>query len=200
MKYSVGIEGEFEEGSKQSVLKNKLGITDPLEMFEVESDLLNLLYMHVFGHNLDINSISFKQVQEWHRNWLGAVYEWAGEMRTVDMTKDDFRFASAKFLEKQIIPLEDNYLSQYPNLANYEFEELVRFLARFHVELILMHPFREGNGRLSRFLNDVFVTSAGYKPLDYKLWHNNKEFYFKAIQAGVGGDYQYIEQLMRDLF
>ena len=67
-------------------------------------------------------------------------------------------------------------------------------------EFILIHPFREGNGRISRLLLDVMAAKAGAQPLDYSLWdRRHKDFYFKAIQAGRDGDYQYVAQLIRDV-
>jgi cell filamentation protein len=47
-------------------------------------------------------------------------------------------------------------------------EQLIAAVAITHVELILIHPFREGNGRLSRLLADVMAVQGGYKPLDYQ--------------------------------
>ena len=67
------------------------------------------------------------------------------------------------------------------------------------MEFILIHPYREGNGRLSRLLMDVCAVQAGFDVLDYEIWDENKEFYFKSIQAGVSGDYQHIERLVRDI-
>lgn len=78
-------------------------------------------------------------------------------------------------------------------------EELVAFLAEMHVAFILIHPFREGNGRISRLLLDVMAAKAGAQPLDYSLWDEHKEFYFKAIQAGRDGDCQHVERLIRDV-
>lgn len=78
-------------------------------------------------------------------------------------------------------------------------ERLVAILAEIHVEFILIHPFREGNGRVSRLLLDILAVKAGARPLDYSLWDEHKEFYFKAIQAGRDGDYQHIERLIRDV-
>lgn len=66
------------------------------------------------------------------------------------------------------------------------------------MEFILIHPFREGNGRISRVLLDVLATQASYGPLDYSLWDKHKDYYFKAIQAGVAGEYQYMARLIRD--
>ena len=78
-------------------------------------------------------------------------------------------------------------------------EALVAFLAEMHVEFILIHPFREGNGRVSRLLLDVMAVKAGAQPLDYSLWDEHKDFYFKAIQAGRDGDYRHVERLIRDV-
>lgn len=75
----------------------------------------------------------------------------------------------------------------------------VDFLAKSHVEFILIHPFREGNGRISRLLIDVMAEKAGYGVLDYKLWDEHKEFYIRSIQAGVNGDYQYMTRLIDDI-
>lgn len=66
----------------------------------------------------------------------------------------------------------------------------MRAIAETHVELILIHPFREGNGRLARLLADVMAVQAGQDPLDYSAWETNKDRYFAAIQQGVLQDYQ----------
>lgn len=52
---------------------------------------------------------------------------------------------------------------------------------------------------MSRLLMDVLVTQAGFEPLDYSIWNKHKEYYFAAIQAGVAGNYEYMEGLVRDL-
>lgn len=75
----------------------------------------------------------------------------------------------------------------------------MRYLAESHVEFILIHPFREGNGRLSRLLCDVLSVQAGTGVLDYSLWDEHKEFYFRAIQAGMLGNYSPMMQLVRDI-
>ncbi|MFP3342197.1 hypothetical protein R0J87_06750 [Halomonas sp. SIMBA_159] len=48
-------------------------------------------------------------------------------------------------------------------------------------------------------LLDVMATKAGAQPLDYSLWNEHKEYYFKEIQAGRDGDYQFVERLIRDV-
>ncbi|WP_201286346.1 Fic family protein, partial [Klebsiella pneumoniae] len=69
--------------------------------------------------------------------------------------------------------------------TNMSEEQLIEAIAITHVELILIHPFREGNGRLSRLLADVMAVQGGYRPLDYQSWERNKAEYISAIHAGM---------------
>jgi len=73
---------------------------------------------------------------------------------------------------------------------------LIEAIAMTHVELILIHPFREGNGRLSRLLADVMVVQAGRGPLDYSAWEADKAAYFGAIRAGMANDYRPMQRLV----
>jgi cell filamentation protein len=200
MKYSVGTdEDQYEPNSNDEVLKNKLGISSVEEMDEAENILLLKLYEFIFEPEFSIEKLTVEIIQTWHRKWLGNIYIWAGQDRTVNMGKADFEFAAAMNISGLLEKYEDTYLVSYSELANYELDELVTYLAETHVEFILIHPFREGNGRLSRLLMDVMATQAGFGPLDYSLWDEHKDFYFKSIQAGHAGDYQHIERLVRDI-
>ncbi|MFJ0261007.1 Fic family protein [Acinetobacter baumannii] len=200
MKYAIGTsEGDYEPGSNGRVLKNKLGITSEAEMQEAEEHLLLQLYNYIFANEFSIEQLSFQDIMDWHRKWLKPIYAWAGDLRTVDMTKGDFRFAAAQFLPQQIKPFERQFLDLYGQLNAMDLDDFVSFLAQSHVEFILIHPFREGNGRISRLLMDVMATQAGYGPLDYSLWDKHKGFYFGSIQAGVACDYQHMERLVRDI-
>lgn len=115
------------------------------------------------------------------------------------MSKPDMHFASPLQVRKLADEFEKKYLSRFDQLPKMSDDELVVFLAEVHVEFILIHPFREGNGRISRLLLDVMAAKAGAQPLDYTLWDEHKDFYFKAIQAGRDGDYRHIRRLIRDV-
>ncbi len=78
-------EGQFQPGSNDLVLLNKLGIADSAEMNDVELDLLTQLTSAVLNEVADDEIISSDDLCEWHRRWLGNVYEWAGQYRTVNM-------------------------------------------------------------------------------------------------------------------
>lgn len=190
-------EGKYQPGSDNKVLQNLPGITDPREMNITETELLEDLYIQVFDNFPE--KLTFQTLCHWHRAWLGNVYSWAGESRTVDMSKPSILFASPLQIPKLAEKFEAQYLVSFSKLPEMNDDELIAFLAEVHVEFILIHPFREGNGRISRLLLDVMATKAGAQPLDYSLWDDHKGFYFKAIQAGRDGDYQYVERLIRDV-
>lgn len=199
-KYALGgDEAEYEPDSDQQVLKNLLGITEPEMMFALENELLDKMYQHLFIPDFKVEHVSFQTLQEWHQLWLGSVYPWAGKVRTVNMSKGGFHFAAANRIASQLPKLEHDYLSRFAEVAQLDDNSLVELLAGLHVEFILIHPFREGNGRIARLLLDAFAVRAGFQPLDYSLWNEHKDFYFKSIQAGVAGDYSHMQRLVRDV-
>ncbi|WP_330983208.1 MULTISPECIES: Fic/DOC family protein [Enterobacterales] len=192
-------EERYQSGSGGLVLANKLGIIDEQEMESLESGLLMMLYEQLFLTDPLSVPLAFEQIRDWHRQWLGNVYDWAGRLRHANLTKDGFHFAAADRIPQLITGYDRQYLSRTGTLKSLSRSEFVRYLAESHVEFILIHPFREGNGRLSRLLCDSLSVQAGWSLLDYSLWDKHKEYYFKAIQAGVSGNYKPMMQLVNDI-
>jgi len=197
-RYDVsGSEGSEEPGADEGVLENLPGITSKSDIDDAEIELLDALYQNTFDNFPE--QLTFDLIKAWHQRWFGNLYPWAGEFRSVNMSKGDFHFAAANQLPMLASGFEADYLKQFVSLSEYDDEAVIQYLAESHVEFILIHPFREGNGRISRLLLDVMAVQAGFQPLDYTLWDENKEFYFKSIQAGVSGDYQHLIRLVRDV-
>lgn len=185
-RYSVrNAEGEYQLGSNEQVLINLLGITSPEEMNEVELGLLVQIYENVLVEDLPDRVLTVEDLKTWHRRWLGNVYEWAGQERSVNMGKGGFSFAAAGRIPSLLEQFEQNCLQRWTPCHGLDSEGLVEAIAVTHVELILIHPFREGNGRLSRLLADVMAVQAGRDPLDYSAWETNKDAYIGAIHQGV---------------
>lgn len=201
-RYKVyGAEGQVQPGSEGKVLLNKLHIISEEDIQEAETTLLLQLYQHVFTEDMNAKKqLGFRDILEWHRLWLGNIYDWAGRIRTVNMAKGDFQFAVVLYLDSIVRNFEHEYLQLFPRLDQLSWEELLTYLADSHVEFIYMHPFREGNGRLSRLLLDVMAVKAGYQTLDYQIWEQHRDYYFKAIQAAIQGDNQHMVRLIRDAF
>lgn len=199
-KYTLNsVEERYQPGSNEAVLLNKLGIVDSQEMEELESGLLLILYEKLFITNHIPDVMTFGYISDWHRQWLGNVYEWAGKLRNTNLAKGGFQFASADRVPGLLSEFEERFLTRVTFLDALSRPELVTFLAECHVEFILIHPFREGNGRLSRLIFDVLCVRAGQGILDYSLWDMHKDFYFKAIQAGMSGNYTPMIRLVSDI-
>lgn len=197
-RYQVGsAEGHFEPGSGDKVLANKLGIVDPDEMDDLESRLLEDLYESVLRRDFPDRQLCVADLKTWHRRWLGNVYGWAGEERSVNLTKGDFPFAAAARIEVLLGKFEEACLGRFTPCHGLDKEALIDAIAVTHVEFILIHPFREGNGRLSRLLADVMALQAGRDPMDYSGWKADREGYFAAIQHGMSGDYGLMRSYVR---
>jgi len=192
---SKNIEGQFQPVSQGQVLLNKLEIIDPMEMNDIELDLLTQLASSVLDEIADDQMITSDDICEWHRRWLGNVYAWAGQYRSVNMGKDNFQFATAHLIPKLMQEFNRKFLANYTPCSSMDEEKLIDALAIIHIEYILVHPFREGNGRLSRLLAVVMALQAGQPLLDFSYMDNNKDRYFSAIQAGLDND-----QPMKDMF
>lgn len=190
-------EGEFEPGSDGRVLRNLVGIQTSIDMDELELELLGLLYDDVLLGELPDRQLTVDDLVTWHRRWLGNVYPWAGQYRQVNMSKGDFMFAAAPQIPRLLATFEQQCLARWTPCTSHGPAVLVEALAMTHVELILIHPFREGNGRLSRLLADVMAVQAGHATLDYSSWESDKERYIQAIHAGLAGDYAPMQACMR---
>jgi cell filamentation protein len=112
------------------------------------------------------------------------------------MGKDGFQFAAAAQVPRLLENFERDCLHRYTPCEGADDKALTEAIAICHVELILIHPFREGNGRLSRLLADVMAVQAGHEPLDYSHWDANKAAYFAAIRCGMDADYAPMRELV----
>lgn len=190
------VEAQFQSGSDGRVLVNKLGVSDSDEMDDIELDLLNRLHEYVVGSLQADQRITIDDLREWHRRWLGNVYVWAGRYRTLNMGKGEFQFAASYRVPKLMSALDTRILSFHTPCSGFSEDQLSEAIAIVHVELILIHPFREGNGRLSRLLANMMALQAGWPELDYTTLDKCRNEYFSAIQAGMS-DYEPMKGMVR---
>lgn len=198
-RYSTqGSESAFEPGSRGRVLANHLGIVHVRAMQQVESDALLSLLSALLEEVTDRQRFTARELCNWHRRWLGGIYPWAGAYRQVNIGKSGFQFASAHLVPGLMAAFEREVLSVHTPCAGMDKDRLVQALARTHAEFILIHPFREGNGRLARLLNSLMAFQAGLPALDYGgIRGRKKREYIGAIHAALGGDYALMETVFR---
>ncbi len=124
--------------------------------------------------------------------------------RTVTMSKDGFLFAAPLRIEAAMQEFEKKFLATYTPCHYSNLNELAYALGITHVELILIHPFREGNGRTARLLADLMAMQANRPPLNFSAIDqttNSQGFqqYIYAIHAGVLGDDKPIQEVFKTL-
>ena len=148
---ATGAEAEFEPGSRGRVLRNLLGIRSVREMERVESEeLLATTRRAIEDTDADQRFVA-DQICRLHRAWLGKIYPWAGQYRSVNISKGDFPFAAASQVPRLMERLEREQLREHtPCRAGPVGDEVQLGLAAVHVELVLIHSFRDGNGRWAR--------------------------------------------------
>lgn len=95
---------------------------------------------------------------------------------------------------------EEDQLKRLTPCHSSDHDSIAKALAEVHVELMLIHPFREGNGRLGRLLATLMGLQAGLPLLDFsELAGWRKEEYFAAVRAGMERDYQPMTRLFADV-
>ncbi len=194
------IEGQFEPGSGRRVLKNHLGIKRKREMDQVEGrEQFHALNKLIRDYGKD-HRFTADDVRSIHRLWLRNVYEWAGAYRQVNLSKDNFPFAAAEHIPKLMTDFERGPLRQFTPCHFRVESELATALAVVHVELALIHPFRDGNGRVARMLSILMGLQAGLPSLDFDgIKGNKKKEYFAAVRAGLDLNYRPMEKIFNDV-
>lgn len=152
------------------VLKNKLGINDSIELAREEERITKTKALKLFETG-ELNSFdvgTFSGLAQIHKYLFEDVYDFTGSIRTENISKSNFRFASAMYLEEA--------LKQIDKMPQSNFDEIIEK----YIEMNIAHPFREGNGRSTRIWLDMILKKEIGKVID---WSNvNKEDYLLAME------------------
>ncbi len=187
---AVGPQAEFQTGSRGRVLRNLLAITRVGDMKLAESQALLLAQRHAVETYSEDHRFTAADICSLHRDWLGPIYAWAGEYRNVNMGKGGFQFAHAPLVPGLMTELARGPLARYTPCRPAPDAQLAAALAVVHAELILVHPFREGNGRIARLLAMLMGLQAGLPPLDFSpLEGRGKARYIAGIHAALDRNY-----------
>ncbi len=152
--------------------------------------------MRSYEHN---RQISAQDVCGLHRRWLVGIYAWAGDYRQVNVSKAGFMFAAAAQLPRLMEEFEEQCLARYTPL-DCRYKNIPLALAETHTELLLIHPFREGNGRIARLLAKLMALQAGIEIAGFdSLVLRRREEYFAAVRAGLARNYDPMCSLFRSI-
>ena len=129
------------------MLKNKLGIDNPIELAKEEERITKIKARQLFEtKKLDTFEVgTFSGLAQIHKYLFEDVYDFAGKIRTENISKSNFRFASVMYLEEALRKIDE--------MPQSNFDEIIEK----YVEMNIAHPFREENGRSTRIWLDMIL-------------------------------------------
>lgn len=151
-------------------LENKLGVTDSAELARMEEQISKKKAADLFesGRLDQLEAGSFAALQEIHKTLFDEIYDFAGEVRTVNISKGSFRFAPVMYLDAALVNVE--------KMPQSTFDEIVEK----YVEMNVAHPFREGNGRSMRIWLDLMFKKEIKQVVDWS--QVDKDDYLLAME------------------
>lgn len=178
------------------MLANKLAIIDPAEMDVAEANALATMEAWSLAR-LDTDfQFTASFIRDLHRQWLGRIYDFAGEYRTDNVSKGGFMFCAAAYVPEQMKCFESQILAVETPCEGMDAPRLAGSLAAVHAELLMIHPFREGNGRLSRWIACLMALQAGFPFLDWRTETEEpgRSEYFTDLRKGYAQDLTTLQQ------
>lgn len=152
------------------VLENKFNITNSAELAKVEEKISKTKALELFKKGLlnDLEAGTFDSLAKIHKYLFDEIYDFAGEIRNVNIAKVNFRFAPVIYLETA--------LKNIDKMPQSTFDEIIEK----YVEMNVAHPFREGNGRSTRIWLDLILKKQLGKVVDWSSV--DKEDYLLAME------------------
>lgn len=152
------------------MLENKLGITNSPELAEAEERISKKKAIELFENGIldELVAGKFESLKSIHKYLFEDIYSFAGEVRTVNISKGIFRFAPLMYLEAALANID--------KMPQSTFDEIVEK----YVEMNIAHPFREGNGRSTRIWLDCILKKEIGKMVDWS--QVDKEDYLLAME------------------
>lgn len=152
------------------VLENKLNITSSSELERVEEKMSKEKAVGLFENKIigQFEVGTFNGLAEIHKYLFEDIYEFAGQIRSVNISKGNFRFAPVLYL--------DDALRKIDNMPQDNFDQIIEK----YVEMNVAHPFREGNGRSMRIWLDCILKNSIGRVVDWSKV--DKEDYLMAME------------------
>ncbi len=153
------------------ILKNKLDIHDKEQLFKAEQELSSARYFEISQRPIP-GDFSLEHLCAIHRYIFQDIYEWAGQIRTVDISKGTI-FCLTQFIEIEFQKVHE-WLVDNNFLTDVEDKQVMaKRLAYLIGEINMIHPFREGNGRAQRVYIEYVCMNNGHFDIDFSRTTRN---------------------------
>ena len=174
-----------------TVLKNKFDIRDEKQLGIMEQSITSALIAKAFI-DIPFENVDFNFYKRLHEYVFSDIYEWAGQVRDVNISKKGTNFCPAEKIETSGERIF-NSLSKHNYLKNLSFKDFIDKFTDLYCELNYLHPFREGNGRIHRLFLSMLVANTR-KKLDFSKI--DKDLFMIATIKSMSGDIF----LLKDIF
>ena len=164
------------------MLRNRLGLRDDAVLSQAEHDLSAIAASEI---DFELPPYDLAYLKRIHLHLFQDLYDWAGQIRTVDICKDDTHFCNVNRIEPEAEKLF-RALAQAGWLEGLDRSALVTAVAEYFGDLNVIHPFREGNGRAQRILFEHVIVNAGY---EISWWAVDEGEWIQANIEAVVCDY-----------
>ena len=192
MAYSLdALQDDCYEGS--SVLKNKFNLKDEKQLDMLERNITSVLIAQAMI-DITFENADFEFYKKLHSYVFSDIYEWAGAIRKVEMSKKTTAFCPVDNIEEIALKIfkrleENNYLKKIPE------EQFIDEFTEIYCDLNYLHPFREGNGRIQRLFLSMLLKSIN-KTMDFSKI--DKDLLMIATIKSVSGDVFLLKDIFRE--
>lgn len=175
---------------------NKVGLTSREELELYESYLLSIAYKRIFEnlktfpeYYLPVNAAKIKSL---HKVIFNDLYDWAGKYRNINISKEGFPFPPADIVNSEMKKLDTNLFNKINYNQKASLEELAELLSMLSSELTIIHPFREGNGRMVRLVLDIISIAFDKHPANWGVLSSpeDKQDYLQSMFDGYKKNYK----------
>lgn len=192
MSYSItAITDDYYEGT--DCLVNKMNIQDSEQLAGIEASI-TLAKTATLERTPQSTSFDFEHYKNIHRYLFEDLYEWAGEIRHVDISKKGTSFTPANDIEATAKLCFDR-LKKQNCFKNLGFDDFVEKIVDFYCDTNMLHPFREGNGRTQRIFVAQLIRFCGYDINFSEI--DTDELMIATIQA-ANGITDYLKEIFKN--
>ncbi len=167
------------------ILENKLNLTNEADLAREEEKISKVKAKELFekGYLDNLDAGTFESLSKIHKYLFDDIYYFAGKIRTQNISKGNFRFVPILYI--------DNALENIDKMPQSNFDEIIEK----YVEMNVIHPFREGNGRSTRIWLDLMLKKELKLVIDWSKV--NKEDYLLAMERSPIKDIE-IKELLKN--
>ncbi len=194
---SGNVEAEYVDAA-QTVLRNNLGISDLAALQTVEEQALARAYRLLLTEVRTDTRLTCELLRHIHACIFGELYEWAGNWRTVWIRKPGTTWPAPDFLEQNMLAFEADVLACHPAETLRDDGDFCSAVGKIQGELLVIHPFREGNARTIKLATDLLAAQTGRPLLVYDQTTQGQQRYVNAAKAAFGRRYELMVEIVSE--